>query len=478
LEIHGLKQGLGFSEIWRELKDCYRTLAIRCIAVEEDETLKNIMTVAFLTNRKRDDVQFEVKHDYHTLEKIGIPKVKGLRLLYDVKGSLETPSFIEEIKGGHVNIAGETVELSRGYEKTSVVGHSRVSGYPETDMYPTLIYECSGEASGNKKKVSKISENLKEVGVLSGIDDVGLRWLKVPYITSHCINVIVNFPLYVKIASLPSLKDREFKISLRVHQKLQEKFQFTISLLRKEFYIETTLESDRYSLSKLQEIKKEQDYIILQLIHRFSVLPNPEDLIFYALSGRLGIIYRQKLLVKDLLPKRYQESLLNAFLFFMEIDKFTRILTGEEKVKKKKKPLKEPAMIFQRMVAWLLSLLGFRVLEIGDTAFGVIKTKDEVAITDIDILAEDPEESKIYAMFCSVTSVEDKKIDAIMNAVDELRRNNVHIVPLVVVRSKAPALKQKLEKYGIKGIDRDDLLKVIELLRNGNIPEARRKIVG
>lgn len=123
----------------------------------------------------------------------------------------------------------------------------------------------------------------------------------------------------------------------------------------------------------------------------------------------------------------------------MDIKKLEAALFQDEDISKAE--IKRPDVKFQRLIAWILSILGFKTIELGDTKYKVVRRRNGVDIGDVDILAQDIENKRTYAIACMLTPSANEKIDKLANIVERLRREGVKIEPLIFVNERASQAK-------------------------------------
>jgi len=468
-----LKHQVSFKEIWEILGDCYRTLSIRCLAVKEEGTWKNVMIVAWLSLKDQNNIRRDTENEFLNLSELGVTNLENLALLYEVKSSEETPKFVEDLKTGKITIMNQPVEVSEEVKKIYVSKYPRTIDIGnETKGYQTISYELGG-GSFSSREEALISERLKELGILGGIDEVGLMWLKLPNVRAYSINAIINLPIYLKLHDLPKMQNRKFHVSFLLHKELRDKLRLLIALRRRYPGAEVTMESSKYKLSQVETSSFLNDFVVCSIEHEFKTMPKLEDYVYFNLSCKLGAIFKDSQSVRDMyFTERLGsgEEFLNSLIRFVSIESLESILLKEEDIGKR--GVERADIKFQRSIAWILSAIGFKIAELGDTKYGVVRRRNGVDIGDVDILIQDPESKKVYAVFCKVNPVESKDIDTTVNVVDKLRRDGLLIEPIIFIGSLAPESKENIRK--VKVLDRDDIVKILQLLRVNNLSEAKR----
>ena len=203
-------------------------------------------------------------------------------------------------------------------------------------------------------------------------------------------------------------------------------------------------------------------------------MPRLEDYVHFNLFCKLGVIFKDSRSIGDLYTiggtKRPREEFLNSLVKFISIENLEAILLKGEDIKKL--DVKRADVKFQRLIAWILSAIGFRIAELGDTKYGVVRRRNGVDIGDVDILAQDPESKKIYVVSCKVSPIKSEHIDTVVNVVDKLRRDGLLVEPIIFAGSLSPEAKEN--KANIKVLDRDDILNILQLLRVNNLSEAKK----
>jgi len=117
----------------------------------------------------------------------------------------------------------------------------------------------------------------------------------------------------------------------------------------------------------------------------------------------------------------------------------------------------------------------FEVVELGDTLYAKVKRKNGTDIGDVDIFARDVDTGKIYAIQCTIgTGRLIDKIDTFANVIEELRKRGHLVEPIIMVRDRAAESKRNVRR--IKILDRDDIYRILKLIRERKISAAKRII--
>jgi microsomal dipeptidase-like Zn-dependent dipeptidase len=199
-------------------------------------------------------------------------------------------------------------------------------------------------------------------------------------------------------------------------------------------------------------------------------LPSLDDEIYFRIISELGVFTDEHETVRNLIKKEFKEEFLNLYTQFMSINKFKETLQGKARILRKDRI--KPDLEFQRAVSHMLSLVGYKIVELGDTFFGTIKRSDGSHLGDVDVIAQDTETRRMYAIQCTISPPNNRKIDVIANIANELRMRGLPIEPLIFVRDFATEVKKNTRR--VKVIDIEDLLNILKQLRTENVKEAKR----
>ncbi|WP_153012529.1 hypothetical protein [Pyrococcus kukulkanii] len=77
-----IRRELEFDEFWRYFGECYNSLALRCIAIKDQDTWKNIFITGFLSKKSVDKVREELKQEYQQLVNLKVTEIEGLGIFF------------------------------------------------------------------------------------------------------------------------------------------------------------------------------------------------------------------------------------------------------------------------------------------------------------------------------------------------------------------------------------------------------------
>jgi hypothetical protein len=76
--MFSLNRDIGFEEMWGELKKCFKTLCIKCLAFQKEGNWFSIMITGFLSRRDGDYLRSEVMAKYDQLKNLEVTKIDKL----------------------------------------------------------------------------------------------------------------------------------------------------------------------------------------------------------------------------------------------------------------------------------------------------------------------------------------------------------------------------------------------------------------
>jgi hypothetical protein len=466
-----LNRGLSFQELWAELKGCYKSIDVRCLALKDNEKWKNLMVIAFSSMKGKDIIEKEADKDFSTLKELKVDEIEELGIFHEVFSPEDFLNFVWRMEKGEITLNHQFILLRQGYESRGITDSPRVIPVDEYGRYPVANYEFYGssvEISG------KLHEKLESLGLLYGIEEVASTWLKMPRIIGYGINAIIVLPIYFELKTF-EISDNEFFLSLKLHKCLYPKLE-TLFVLRKKFNgIYRAVENKLIKSNEFSCFPVDSEFLECKTRYKFNTFLNLENEIYFCIkSDKLGVLSYEHKLVKDIVKKiEFKEPFMNFLTKFISLEIVENLLEGKQQLLKKKDPSTE----FQRVVSYLLSLVNMKVMEIGDTLFGVVKREDGTIMGDIDIIAQGLQSGKLYVVQCSINPIEMRDISSLANISYQLRRNGFQAEPLIVVRDfVAPEIKEN--KSRIRVIDKEDLLRIVQALKMENINEARRILFG
>jgi hypothetical protein len=149
------------------------------------------------------------------------------------------------------------------------------------------------------------------------------------------------------------------------------------------------------------------------------------------------------------------------------------ILTGKPIVPKEK----DPALVFERAVHFLLCSLDIKSVHLGKNVPSVLRREDGLSQGDVDILAENTLTQEVYAIQCTLQLPDDKKRDRAVNVARELSsRCHVTVKPIIVTGESAHEVGASNPDLRI--VDATELRAFLEAVEQGDIESARSAFLG
>jgi hypothetical protein len=431
------------------------------------------MVMGLLSERAVAEVKQDAEKDFSWLRDLKVTSIQDLGIFYDVVPSEDAPAYVESIREGKITVANEVIYLRKGYEQTSLYSSREwLMKFGEYGEYPVITFSFDSQTQTIMSP--KLDGDLRALGLLGSSDELGSLWLKMPSLRGYAMNVSLAFPLYFK-ASGPSMSDATYYFRFRVDRNLKSKLQLMVAL-RGEAGTPAPLakENRLFRPENFETLVESKSFVDCQASAAFSSVPSVKDQVYCrVVIPSLGTIHEELNSVENMLRKtEFKDPLLGVFQRLVGADGVQQLLEGKKNLLK---PGGNPANEFQRMIQWLLSLAGCKVIELGDTRYGTISRQDKSEIGDIDILAQDLESPTTYAIQCTISPPESRKIDVIANIANELRRAGLLVEPLIFVRDYAGEVKKNTRK--VRVADLEDFRKAIQLLSVGNTAEAKKVLL-
>jgi len=461
-----IRRDVKIEEIWSEFKECFKSLCLKCLALNENDEWLNIMLTGFLSAKDVDSIRNVVQQEYNQLEKLGVTKLRRLLLTFDVKDATEFLEVVKNILSGSIEIRGQVIKLGEeidGY----IQAHSNLISQEPYD-FPRISFIASGKSKVKTKDLSKVEEELKSLGYTS-LDELGLQWLMLPSLKSFTVDAILDIPIYFLPLSL-NLEENTVRFSGICHKSLAPKLRVRLTL-KKKYAGRDYVPVENYSLG-LHMTPTSNDFGTATAYQILSSTLSGDDLVECVVASKIGIVGWTRRTVEGLLPK---ETLISDFpelvKQFVNLDEIEALLLGDKQVGGE---LRKPQLSFQRSVAWLLSMLGFQVIELEGTKYNEI---EEINGTrrEIDMLMFDSKTKKMFVIDLTLRVPKDEKIDDVANLQNSLQRRGLFVEPMIIVRDYASETKKN--RRHVKIIDREDLQNIVNKLRMGNIEEAKKIIV-
>jgi hypothetical protein len=450
--------------VWDELRECFKTLCIKSLALRVDNRWLNIKTTGFLTSRNKDEVRKMVEQEYEQLRNLEVTEMSDLLITFDVYDATCFPDFVSQLSSGFVVIRGEPIKL--GENVTISLENYSYTYIQEPYNYPRINLVATATKRLDERKINEVIEKLKTYGY-STLDELGPQWLMLPSVMSYTFEAIIDIPIYFLPLGM-ELENDEVIFKAICHKCLARKLKLRITLKRATQAPTGYFPVENYK-RELPEPREEIGEVKVRQRLKSSI--KREDVVEYAATSIIGIIAKKDEKVENLLREEVlSDGFPKLMSQFVPLDKLKTIIMESRDVGGQ---IREKSLAFQRAIAWLLSMLGFQVVELEGTNYKFI---EEVNGTkrEIDILVHDPRTGKMYVVDLTLRSPPDEKIDDVANLQLLLHRKGVFVESMIIVGEYATAKKRNIRN--VKILDLEDLQAIINSLIGGNLEEARSKI--
>lgn len=324
-----LKKNLNVEDLWSELKDCFRTFCIKCLAIKEDNEWKNIMISGFLTMESEKSLESKIEQEYEQLRNLGVMELKNLLITYEI--GWDFLNMVNQCASGSITLRGQVIKL-RDLEEKDQIRLEDYSYVISEEPYDYPIIGClihSRSACGGIEAIRELEEELKEFGY-SSVRQLGLQWLKmIDILRGYSINGAINIPFYFKLLS-STITDRRIEFNGISHKNLIPKISLKVTLAKALHNEYVPVEN---YLVKLQPKSVNNDIIEVHAIQPFNSALNKDDLVNLVISSKLGIISEERKSVENLLQSKVlTEDFPKLVTQFINLEELEALLKGENLV--------------------------------------------------------------------------------------------------------------------------------------------------
>lgn len=443
----------------------FKSIDFRTIMVKPEDQWINVITSVFLANKSQEEIKSEHQQLKDKLS-INTSKFRFLPLCYSFKDGLEL--LLRQLMNG---------EVSRFHIKFREIDLSEL----RVDQFPSYLKEMKewklvgAETNGTEGYrtnlwhiINSQNENARRVGYKDIYELINETLRIRDFYQGRTRDLVVGIPLLARIADM-SLDDSSLKI--------KTKKVISIADLQLNLVIERLNPQTRHYervWRKIELVKECKQ----PLTHDFCYadnsikLPNlnSADMIDAELIHRRvpTLSIDQNRLIVPL--QKPVEPFAKTLFSFCPLDSFRERLLNPEKFKK-------PSKEFEDAVAWLLSLIGFSVVQLRN--FETLRiSKTSYQVGSIDMIAHTENESVIL-VDCDTSIPDDKKIRS-MKAVkdyfkfiqDENRRPNI----VSIIFSPKDCTGISVGFQDVKIIDGYKIEWMLEEAINGYSEEARNSL--
>ena len=454
------------AEALQAFSPAFKSIDLRIVAVKLEEEWRNVIASMFLSSKS----QKEIKSEQQQLRG-KLPKTDKFSILLDCYPFDSISDLFKQIEKGEIETNGNLIKFHpfdpsksridtylpsylKEMKEWKLIG-SQVDGRIDDDIWHVMDDQNGPSRLAGYKNVYEL---IKETLRIRDFDRGRPRAL------------VIGIPMPARIADI-SLDGESVKIKIKKAFSLND-LQLNMSFERvnprtdyfEPFWRKTQhVKKCRYPLKRgfcyvTNSIKlansKPHDRIDVELIHkRVPTLSMDETSLRVPLENAV-------------------EPFAKALSAFCSLDVFKeRLLKPEQFVEGRKKP----NTIFENAVAWLLSLIGFSVLQLG-RPFEILKIPETgYQVGSVDIIAY-RENEHLLLVDCDTSIPDEKKIRSMMTIKDHFRYiQDEHKQPNIICAIFSPkdCIGISVDHQDVRIMGRYQIERIFEEAMRGNTEQAQ-----
>lgn len=452
-------------QLLKPMRAAFKTIDIRVAAVRDGSKWVNGLTAIRVTRLSKEDV---VNTQEMLTAKWGEVNLDRLTILMDTVDFGEWDRLVASIANGNLRISGldvaypESVDIamleSRGFglQRESYWPHRVGQGIRQEDIQ---WEEFDSDLIRSKKPLTTI----QALNTLLGLES---------HTSNNRTQIYVGVPIYATVRH-DSFSTAGCEIDAEFHEELEDLLLTVFTsigdspALRDSKTVELALDDSIDLGDGLRRMKKtvlldarEHDKLNIRLIHTEAALEIE--------SSRREIRYL-------LQPDGSEGSpLLTIFPSFCDYDVLESYLTHPSRDLAKNAGIAGgPAHLFEYATGWLLTLMGFRVVNLGGTNH---ERLDGDPMMTTDIIGFHDQRKVIILAGCTISDPPNADFDKLMRSREEVARrvaeSNSIIIPAIFTSLRVTVAKDAGMKHGVRVIDADDTRSVVALLKVGDVARA------
>ena len=468
-----MRRRIDFKDYYALVGRSYRSVDIRALLARKDSDWVNCIVVFYPTLRDENFLAQEHKSRADMLDKLGIMELANIKFVQETIKPDTLPNVVDEMLKGSLSLRNYSIKMRDGYEKLDFYGEERDTiRHGEYGEYPTSGYYLGSRDTPN---VFLYELNLEDEFLALGLDmeEFAKDWLGVRNLNNK-FNSIVVLPVYASLLGIKHSGDGEVNLQLKVHKVLVPSLNLIVKIRRYDPRTQGHRPIETYPQALASfSTEPQNDFTYVNAHHEFATSLNENDLIDAMVTSRiLGVVTERSVNVRDIfLYRPFKDIFLHVSTRFVSLVHLEEYLINPVSKARSSKAND----LFERAVAWLMSLLGFRQIEIGDLELGVLR-EDKYEIGEADILAEDIATRRVYVISCSLKPPGADKLDKIANISSFFKDRGVMTEALALVSEEAGEVKRDARR--VRVLDREDLTKAMQLLNRESIDEAKKIFTG
>lgn len=459
------------SEVVEAFSSAFKSVDLRIVAVRPEDQWINVITSMFLSSKSEGEVK-----SVQQQAKDKLPSTNKFRILLACYPFKSLPRLFTQFEKGEIQayripIKFREIDLS-ALKVDQFTFHGRAPDYLRQNEEWSLVGSRADAAKDDA--IWRIVDSQNGHARLQGYKDIYdlikemLRIRDFKRGTPRALSIGIPIPariagvsfvgssIKIKTKKVFGLTDLQFNLSIERWYPRPNRYECvwrTTGLVEKCKRPSTREFCHVTNSIKLSDLKS-HDTVEVELIHRLIPTLSLDDT---RLTAPL---------------QKPSEPFAKTLFSFCSSDVFRNRLLNPEQMKK-------PDKVFEDAVAWLLSLIGFSVAQLG--RFEILSVPDtRYQIGSIDMIAHRENEC-ILLVDCDTSIPDEKKIRSMMSVEDhfgfiqdEHRRPDI----VSVIFSPADCTGISTDDQAIKIVDRQRIIRIFEEAMKGNLEKARSAAYG
>lgn len=450
-----------FTEILDSLTECYNSMDIRTVAYRSENAWKSIITI--IRFRIEDAEEIKKQHE----------KFKKYNLIWADRFRVGLYAFpIGEWKKLQANWEKNCIELQPDFLvnipaedlRRPVNDSPGLAMFDEMDTeWKSFAYDPRGSKEIYDQKILLDQNKFARENNFGNIYEYlsTILQVKVGYIIwQNSCNMIVA-PVFFRINSAKLIDhtltvqgvwhpDQSIKLAIQMYKKDRDG---TRGSIKENIPIELKIEGKTTPLQEFTVVKQIEGGLDDE---QFEIIVTSKGMLLEKYGGRVELSKIQKIELQDPLSQIFEKV--------VSMDILKKMITEFEPKKKK-----DRAIIFERGISWMLSLLGFNTILLGKGHERFKHNPDVV----LDILAF----SNDQVLLVNVTTgaLEAPDITRLKHAKRELSRelHDFPIRPILVSSMSAQEIRSSVGENDVRLLGIEELENIIVFLEEGKKEEAR-----
>lgn len=437
------------SQVLKQFEKVYKSIDIRSAAWKEKEECKNLLTVLRFSNE-------EIKTN--TEKPLRIEK-NGFFVVKQFYPFSILPTLSEQFREGKVKVQDIEVVFGRSIDflpiKGSIEGYAKLTRKSDENNWFLL------EVTDGKQ----LSQDFYNQGVITAVKNLGYDDVKqaVNHLletnfnsSSNSFDFIVSVPVYITFENIV-FENSVLKVSLLCDCNIAK--NPSVFLLLKERKT-NSLKSDGLFEIEIHELDTpEKNFKILAGEVSLPHVTEEDVVELSSTYGELSEICRIREPVKELLKPQEVNPLFIVLKQFCSEEKLKKLLLEPQTIETnrgKKQFSSNQGRLFERSISWLLSMLGFSTILLGE--YEELKEKTQNIYGSVDILAYRRRKHIFLLVNCTMKPPDDNEISKTNEVAERLRREffedtKTRVLPVVFSVAETKIGNKSVRIFGKREIN-------------------------